>query len=133
MSFTPLYWYENGSHYAITMFGVVARYVGLALQINEGNPVMRMFIEMTLLLFLPFIIYGIWGWFGVKRGRRNSIWNGAPLKVLGSLGLAMVLGMVGWKASYNKAPAYSKWHPSKIVDGKLVPGYFETLPPPKKR
>ena len=92
-----------------------------------------MFIEMTLLLFLPFIIYGVWGWFAVSRGRRKTIWDRAPFKLLSGIGLAMVIGLVGWQAFYRKGAAYSKWHPSEVIDGKLVPGYFEEVPPPEKR
>lgn len=86
---------------------------------------MRMFIEMVIVVLLPFVVYGVWGFFGVKSGKRRTIWDRAPFKVLGVIGLSMVIGLIVWQTSYGKSAPYAKYHPAEVIDGKLVPGYFE--------
>ncbi len=93
---------------------------------------MRMFIEMVFVLLMPFIFYGVWGFFAVRRGKRKTIWDRAPIKFLSVLGLSMVLGLIVWQTSYGKSSPYAKYFPAEVVDGKFIPGHFEEPPKPKK-
>ena len=85
----------------------------------------RVMLVYTLLLLLPFIIYGGWRWiFKGVRGRRE-IMSDAPILTLLLLGISLVGAGLYFLASKEQTGIEGRYHPPVIKDGKVEPGYFE--------
>ena len=85
----------------------------------------RVMLVYTLLLLLPFIIFGGWRWLikGV-RGHRE-IMSDAPILVLLLLGISFVGAGLYFLASKEQTGVEGRYTPPMIKDGKIEPGHFE--------
>ena len=85
----------------------------------------RVMLVYTILLLLPFLIFGGWRW--IARGARGhkEIVSDAPILVLLLLGIALVGAGLYFLASKEQAGIEGRYIPPMIKDGKIVPGHFE--------
>jgi hypothetical protein len=91
---------------------------------------LRVITLSLFLLVLPFVLYVVYAHFSHRVAQGKSIWEGAPIVWLALAGVAMVLASLLGFATYSGSERGSVYVPSYVVDGKIVPGRFEPVPPP---
>ncbi len=85
----------------------------------------RMLLTHGLLFFVPFIAYAVWVMV-VRKAKRDKRFRDGPLLWLSICGIALVVASLVLLAETNHAPPGSQFRPSQIIDGKFVPGGYET-------
>ena len=89
----------------------------------------RLVVENTLLFLLPAAIYfGFMYFRSVGQGTpqsRNDLWNEAPLAYLFIIGAALVMAVMLTFATFEGGKPGQTYHPPRMEDGKIIPGYYE--------
>ncbi len=85
----------------------------------------RVMLVYTILLLLPFLIYGGWRWIAKGERGHKEIMSDAPILALLLLGISLVGVGLFFLASKEQTGIEGRYHPPTIKDGKIVPGHFE--------
>ncbi|GAA6212919.1 hypothetical protein NBRC116602_26600 [Hyphomicrobiales bacterium 4NK60-0047b] len=78
-----------------------------------------------LLIFLPLIIYGAYIIIDKKPEDKVAFWKQIPLKLLFSIGFALMLIFYVTQITFNTGVKDGIYHPAIVKDGKVIPGYIE--------
>ncbi|MCP4934504.1 MAG: hypothetical protein GY927_09945 [bacterium] len=85
----------------------------------------RVMLVYTILLLLPFLIFGGWRWIAKGARGHKEIMSDAPVLVLLLLGILLLGGGLYFLASKEQTGIGGVYHPAVIKDGKIIPGHFE--------
>ncbi len=85
----------------------------------------RVMLVYTILLLLPFLIFGGWRWIAKGARGHKEIMSDAPVLVLLLLGISLVGVGLYFLASKEQTGISGRYVPPVIKDGKIVPGHFE--------
>lgn len=85
----------------------------------------RVMLVYTILLLLPFVIFGGWRWIAKGARGHKEIMSDAPVLVLLLLGISLVGVGLFFLASKEQTGIGGIYHPPTIKDGKIIPGHFE--------
>jgi len=87
----------------------------------------RILLLRLFLFLLPFLIYAIW--FTMTRrgnaGEREQIFNSLRSRWLAGAGIGLVFISVIIAAFFTGHSPDAAYVPPRVVDGEIVPGYFE--------
>lgn len=84
----------------------------------------RVVFTHLLLLFLPFLAYGLWLWLN-KKAQTKENWQEGPIGWLAVAGIAIVIVSLVLFANFKQAPEGLEYRPSQMQDGVFVPGGYE--------
>ncbi len=84
----------------------------------------RVMLVYTILLLLPFIIFGGWRWIAKGARGHKEIMNDAPILMLLLLGILLVGVGLFFLASKEQTGVGGRYNPPVIKDGVIVPGHF---------
>lgn len=100
---------------------------------------LRSTLTVILPFLTPFICYAVYAWFLARQrekldhGEAVPAWQNWPWAWLVIAGGA--LGGIAFAALFIAGPGLpeknQRWVAPAVIDGKVVPGHFETVPPPK--
>jgi len=85
----------------------------------------RVMLVYTILLLLPFIIFGGWRWLIKGVRKPGEIMSDAPILALLLLGIIFVGAGLYFLASKDQTGIEGRYQPPILKDGKIQPGYFE--------
>ncbi len=85
----------------------------------------RVMLVYTLLLLLPFILFGGWRWLVKGVRGRHELMSDAPVFLLLLLGISFVGAGLYFIASKETVGIEGRYHPPTLKDGKVQPGYFD--------
>jgi len=98
--------------------------------------VTRTIISVVLPFILPFVCFAIWSWYSNRK--RRALDEGEPLqswqswpwsKLVLSGGVLAIASLMFLLFGREPLPE-GRWVPPSVVDGEVVPGYYEPIPEP---
>ena len=83
---------------------------------------LRVVLIQIAMFATPFVLYGAYVYFARKQRQPGSIWEDAPLPLLGGIGLGLMAISLLLFATFTGYGPGADCEPSRVVDGKIIPG-----------
>lgn len=96
---------------------------------------LRSILTILVPFLIPFVCYYVWAWFQSRKKDREdqglplTAWQSFPWANLIISGSVLAIGALVFLFLQAEPPQQGRWVPAKIVDGEIVPGHMEPIPP----